>query len=183
MERLESLIEATRDVCDGLPDKRRGSNRRFTMADIGMAAFSVFFMQSPSFLAHQRRLLEGQGRSNCHTLFKMSKIPSDNHIRAMLDPVEPSLFHPLFEEAVRTLEAGDGLATLRCLGDHVLIALDGTQYHHSAKVHCKHCSTVTKAGKTEYFHAMLQAERAIRDEFWDSEEWRRLRLDNGQLTS
>jgi len=33
------------------------------------------------------------------------------------------------------------------------------------------------------FHAMLQVERAIRDEFWDSAEWRHLRLHNGQLTS
>jgi hypothetical protein len=157
VERLDSLFEAVRGVCAALPDKRRGRNCHFSMADIGMAAFSVFFMQSPSFLAHQRQLLEGQGRSNCHTLFKMTKIPCDNHTRAMLDPVEPSVFYPLFEQAVRTLEASGGLAALRCLGDHVLIALDGTQYHHSAKVHCQHCSTLTKAGKTEYFHAMVQA--------------------------
>jgi hypothetical protein len=31
------------------------------MGDIGMAAFSVFFMQSPSFLAHQRQFELGQG--------------------------------------------------------------------------------------------------------------------------
>jgi hypothetical protein len=28
--------------------------------DIGMAAFSVFFMQSPSFLAHQRQFEDGR---------------------------------------------------------------------------------------------------------------------------
>jgi hypothetical protein len=39
------------------------------MRDIGMAAFSVFFMQSPSFLAHQRRFAERHGRSNCANLF------------------------------------------------------------------------------------------------------------------
>jgi hypothetical protein len=57
------------------------------MADIGMAAFSVFFMQSPSFLAHQRQLQEGpgHGRSNCETLFEMTGTPCDNHIRAMLE--------------------------------------------------------------------------------------------------
>jgi ATP-binding cassette subfamily B protein len=33
------------------------------------------------------------------------------------------------------------------------------------------------------FHAMLQAERALREEFWDGAEWRHLRLHNGQLTS
>jgi hypothetical protein len=61
------------------------------MADIGTAAFSVFFMQSPSFLAHQRQLAQraGHGRSNCETLFGMTKIPSDNHIRDMLDGVAP----------------------------------------------------------------------------------------------
>jgi ATP-binding cassette subfamily B protein len=33
------------------------------------------------------------------------------------------------------------------------------------------------------FHALLAAENAIRDEFWNSVEWRHLRLQNGQLTS
>ena len=64
-----------------------------------MAAFSVFFMQSPSFLAHQQRLELGHGRSNCQTLFAISKIPSDNHIRDMLDAAEPALLHPVFATA------------------------------------------------------------------------------------
>jgi hypothetical protein len=34
------------------------------MADIGMEAFSVFFMHSPSFLVHQRQFEAGHGRSN-----------------------------------------------------------------------------------------------------------------------
>ena len=62
---------------------------RYTMADSGRSAFSLFCMQSPSFLAHQRRLEEGQGRSNCQTLFGLDRIPSDNHVRALLDPVDP----------------------------------------------------------------------------------------------
>ena len=95
-----------RNVCAGLPDKRGGRNIQYTMADIGMAAFSVFFVQSPSFLGHQRRLLEGRGRSNCQTLFAMTEIPSDNHIRAMLDPVSPDAFQPAFDAGIRALEAG-----------------------------------------------------------------------------
>jgi hypothetical protein len=38
------------ETCAGVPDKRRGKNSHYAMADIGMAAFSVFFIQSPSFL-------------------------------------------------------------------------------------------------------------------------------------
>ena len=71
---------------------RRGGNTVYDMTDICMAAYSVFFMQSPSFLALQTALQCGRGTSNCQTLFGMERIPSDNHIRAILSPrpLEPS---------------------------------------------------------------------------------------------
>jgi len=125
-----------------------------------MAAFSVFFMQSPSFLAHQRHLAQGAGygRSNCETLFGMRKIPSDNHIRTMLDAVRPECFYPLFARAFDVLDRGGGLAEFRRLGEHVLIAFDGTEYYRSAKLHCPCCSTRKRSGgKTEYFHSLLAA--------------------------
>lgn len=130
------------------------------MADIGMAAFSVFFMQSPSFLAHQRQLCAGvgQGRSNCQTLFGMAAIPSDNHIRDMLDFVEPSSLCGLFDEALAAVERAGALASLRSLGDHMLIAFDGTQYFCSNKLSCQNCSTRKRAnGAIEYFHTLLAA--------------------------
>ena len=148
MGTIEDLISALRETCAGLPDKRRGKNSHYVMADIGMAAFSVFFMQSPSFLAHQRHLADGygHGRSNCETLFGMERIPSDNHVRDMLDPVAPECFHALFSRAVKALEAGGGLTAFRRLGDHVLIAFDGTEYHRSTKLHCACCSTRKRSG-------------------------------------
>ncbi len=128
------------------------------MADIGLAAFSVFFMQSPSFLAHQRRLQEGHGRSNGESLFGLTRIPSDNHIRTIVDPAEPNLLHPVYAAVLHELEQSGGLGDFRRLGDHVLIALDGTQYFCSGKLHCAHCSTRLRSnGRTEYFHAMLGA--------------------------
>jgi hypothetical protein len=134
-------------------------NTTYSMGDIGMAAFSVFFMQSPSFLAHQRQFEVGQGRSNCTSLFGIAKIPSDNHIRDMLDPASPALLHPVFGEAVDQLGRIDGgLDVFRRLGGRVLIALDGTEYHCSRTIHCPHCSTRLRGkGETEYFHAMLAA--------------------------
>src|SRR3954465_15823253 len=63
-------------------------------ADIGLSAFSLFFMQSGSFLAHQRALQDGRKMSNCQSLFGMTAVPTDNHIRAMLDPVHPSHLQP-----------------------------------------------------------------------------------------
>jgi hypothetical protein len=93
------------------------------MADFVMAGFAPFFMQSPSFLAHQRHLETGQGRSNCQTLFGMRKIPGDSQIRAKLDAVEPAMFHPMFADLVAELEQCGGLDAMRCLDGRVLIAL------------------------------------------------------------
>jgi hypothetical protein len=173
MRPLDSLLGSLRGCLDQFPDKRRGQNTTYDIADIGMAAFSVFFMQSPSFLAHQRQFEAGLGRSNCTSLFGMAKIPSDNHIRDMLDPADPALLHPAFGQAVDHLaQCNGGLDSFRRLGGRVLIALDGTEYHCSRKIHCPHCSTrligktdkrakglpqAKAGGETEYFHTMLSA--------------------------
>jgi len=144
-------------VCAGLPDKRRGPRDHddYAMADIGLSAFSIFFMGSPSFLAHQRALAEGHGRSNCETLFGMSAIPSDNYIRLMLDGAPPAAFDGLFFKAT---EAAGPLTPFQCLGGRVLIALDGTQHFCSRKIKCRQCSTRRRSdGGTEYFHTFLGA--------------------------
>jgi hypothetical protein len=154
---LEGLIAGLSEVCAGLPDKRKGPARDdgYKMADIGLSAFSIFFMGSPSFLAHQRALAEGHGRSNCETLFGMSAIPSDNYIRLMLDGAAPAAFDGLF---IKAIEAAGPLTPFQCLGGRVLIALDGTEHFCSRKIKCRQCSTRRRSdGGTEYFHAFLGA--------------------------
>jgi hypothetical protein len=56
------------------------------------------------------------------------------------------------------LEGSGGLEAFRQLGDPVLIALDGTEYHVSNKVHCQQCSSRKRGkDKTEHFHALVSA--------------------------
>jgi hypothetical protein len=153
---LDSLISELKDVCAGLPDQRKGPRRddEYSMADIGLSAFSVFFMGSPSVRAHQRALEEGRGRSNCQTLFGMTAIPGDG-IRMMLDGASPAAFDSLF---FKTIETEGVLAPFRRLEGRTLIALDGTEHFCSRKIHCKRCSTRRRSdGGTEYFHAFLGA--------------------------
>jgi len=88
----------------------------------------------------------------------MIEIPSDNHVRDMLDPVEPECFYAHFPHALEVLEAGGGLTAFRRQGHHVLIAFDGTEYYRSAKLHCPCCSTRKRSGgTTEYFHTLVAA--------------------------
>jgi hypothetical protein len=156
---LDTLLGSLRGCLARFPDKRRGLNTSYPMSDIGMAAFSVFFMQSPSFLAHQRQFEQGHGHSNCSSLFGISKIPSDNHIRDMLDPASPMLLHPVFAAAVDQIcHIDGGLDVFRRLDGRVLIALDGTEYQCSRKIHCRQCSTRLRGkGEIEYYHSMLAA--------------------------
>jgi hypothetical protein len=151
------LIADLGRVCAGLPDQRKAAPRDgdYAMADIGLSAFSLFFMGSPSFLAHQRLLARGQGRSNCQTLFGMTAIPSDNYIRLMLDGASPAAFDTLF---MRAIEKAGPLTRFQCLGGRVLIALDGSEYFCSRKIKCSQCSTRRRAdGGVECFHAFLGA--------------------------
>lgn len=128
------------------------------MADIGLSAFSLFFMGSPSFLAHQRVLAERNSRSNCQTLFGMADIPTDNYIRLMLDGAPPAAFDGLFLKALATAEAAGALPRFHCLGGRLLVALDGTEHFCSRKIHCTQCSQRRRSdGGTEYFHGFLGA--------------------------
>ena len=99
MEVLASLLSGLKAVCAAFPDPRKGRSGNIAMADFGLSAFAMFFMQSASFLSFQRKLEKGQGRSNCQTLFGIEKIPSDNYIRDMLDAADPALLAPCFERA------------------------------------------------------------------------------------
>ncbi len=158
MQIQDRLIAALRRCCQSLPDRRRGQNTTYAMADFALAAFAPFFMQSPSFLAHQRHLETGHGRSNCQTLFGISKIPGESQVRAMLDPIEPALFYPMFADILAAFKQYGGLDAMRVLDGHLLIAWDGTEYHCSADVSCPNCSHRQRGkNKTEYFHTMLAA--------------------------
>jgi len=157
MEMLEALLDGVRSACEAFPDKRRG-DVKYSMADIGLSAFSLFFMQSESFLAYQRELEAGRKTSNCHSLFGMTAIPTDNHIRSMLDPVHPAHLQPAFDQALGILRQHGGLVPFQRLGGRVLIALDGTEYFCSQKLGCPQCLTRRRAnGKVESYHAMLAA--------------------------
>ena len=108
MQVLSSLLSGLKAVCSTFPDRRKGRGGNIEIADFGLSAFAMFFMQSASFLAFQRWLEKGQGRSNGQTLFGIGRIPSDNYIRYTLDEADPTLLRPCFER-IETLLAGPAL--------------------------------------------------------------------------
>ena len=73
MRVLEELLDGLRRVLAFFPDGRQWRPDNIAIADAGLAAFSLFFMQSESFLSHQRRMEHGRNGSNCKTLFGIEK--------------------------------------------------------------------------------------------------------------
>ena len=158
MKHLARHLDRLRTCFAELPDPRRGRNRRYAMADVGMAALSVFLMQSPSFLAHQRALAADGRRSNAHTLFGLARIPCDNHVRQLLDGVPTTHFDDAFHALADDLDARGALEPMRRLDGRVLVALDGTEFFRSRNIRCPNCSTRRRGdGGTEHFHRMLAA--------------------------
>lgn len=60
---IPELMQCLRSSLHNLPDERKpGNNTKYEVEDAVMAAFSVFFTQSPSFLDHQRLMRSKKGK-------------------------------------------------------------------------------------------------------------------------
>ena len=126
------------------------------MEDIGLGAFSVFFTQSPSFLAHQKAMQDTKGANNAQTLFQVRKIPTANHIRDTLDPVDPKHLFPIYDSVYEALGARGILDTFQGVHNTRLIALDGTWYFSSENIECKNCSHIEhKKGEITNYHSAI----------------------------
>lgn len=153
---FDTLVARVHDRLADLPDHRTGKNISYQIIDAALAAFSVFFTQSPSFLAHQQAMAKSKGRSNAGSLFRIEKIPSDNQIRALLDPLTPRHLYPLFDEILIGLEQSGQLDPFRVLNGQLLVSLDGTSYFSSKAIHCPNCQhRLTSTGETTYYHTAI----------------------------
>ena len=147
---LEKYIERVRSCVRNFQDPRQGNNKSYSMEEIGMAAYSVFHLQSPSFLSHQKNMKKKKGSHNGKTLFGFSNIPTDNHIRQVLDSVSPEAMDPFFDSMIEDIDPKEWLVEGR-----LLIALDGVTFFSSSTIHCSCCLRKELSRGTNYSHATL----------------------------
>ena len=159
MNILEGLIDKLRDVSSCVFDKRTSTkNVKYPMEVFSLSAFAMFFMQSYSFLSWQRRMEIGKGASNCQGLFCIEQIPTDNHIRDMLDHVDPYEYQPIFDEAIHVAKQHGVLKDYEVLDGKTLILFDGTEYFSSKKISCSQCLIRShKNAPADHYHTMLSA--------------------------
>jgi hypothetical protein len=153
---FEALIAYLNRAIAQMEDPRQASNgRKYSLKDAVLAAFSVFFMQSESFLDYQRHLESHHGNSNAQSLFGMIRVPTVPQIRNILDGIPAIALAGVFHCIYQGLKRHGYLKPFQVLGG-LLIALDGTQYFDSQALHCEHCSSRTHKNVTvTYFHSAI----------------------------
>lgn len=137
---FDTFVKQLHSTFEQLPEHRTGANLQYRLKDAALSAFGVFFTQSASFLAYQRLLERNKGRSNVQSLFGVERIPSDNQIRNLLDPLAPELLYGNFALGIAELAAMGVLDEFRSYAQQVLISCDGTQTISSQKLNCEHCT-------------------------------------------
>lgn len=154
---LTNIMSELGNCFESMPDYRKpNNNTQYRISDAASGAFSVFFTQCPSFLAHQQTLEKQKDSNNAQSLFGVEKLPCDNQIRKLLDPVPPTTLYPVFDWIYEELFASSELTAFYSPLGYLPVALDGTQYFKSKTIHCETCLTKThRDNSITYFHQAI----------------------------
>jgi hypothetical protein len=125
-----------------------------TMADALLSGFAMVALQCPALLDYDKQRADANGK----TIYGMQCPPCDSSRRAGLDPLAPESLRPSFKAAFRQLQRGKALEEMVFFKGCYLLALDGTGYFSSTKIHCQSClEKHHRDGSTTYSHQMLGA--------------------------
>ena len=151
------FLDFLQDGIKKIKDPRSKSNgTKFKIDEAVLSAFSMFFIQSQSFLEYQRQMQSRNGKNNVQSIFGVEEIPCDQQIRNILDLISATSLSVVFERIYQFLQNGKYLQQYERLEKNLLICLDGTEYHSSSKISCECCSTRNhRNGKVTYSHTAI----------------------------
>lgn len=124
--KFERLVDVWGSVFEHVQDTR-AKNKHDSLSELGRAAFGVFYMQSPFFLAWQREMESRKGKGNVQSLFSSGRIASDEQIKNVLDGCHPETLGVVYRYVITSLAATAKLGQYEQQG-RKLMALDGTHY-------------------------------------------------------
>jgi hypothetical protein len=150
----DALYSLLRLGFERIPD-HRGRECPISLPDALMSAFGMFALKDPSLLAFEER----RNDENMRNLFGIARVPSDTHLREILDPVEPRQLRPVFNNVLSQLQRGKALEPFVFYQGCYLLSLDGTGYFSSSSIHCDSCleKVNQQTGEVTYQHQMLAA--------------------------
>ena len=149
----DALLKRLRTGFADITDHRPGTPK-ISLSDTLMSAFAMFSLKSPSLLAFD----DERNAGNLQQVYGIENVPCDTRLREILDPVDPESLRPLYKSVFGALQRGKALEEMVFIEGHYLVALDGTGYFSSNKVHCESClEKHHRNGTVSYSHQILGA--------------------------
>lgn len=155
----DSLLQSIRDHFKLVTDHRDLTRIRIALSDFLMSGFSIFCLKFPSLLQFEEQMRDGGFASRLGPMFKLVEVPSDTHMRSVLDEIDPSELAPIFKKLFNKVQESKRLEGFQFLDGSYLISIDGSQYYSSYEICCDSCmskrTTEEKSDGLLYYHQML----------------------------
>lgn len=151
----DALISRVHSSFSKIPD-HRDANAKISLEDALMSGFAVFSLKDPSLLTFDGRRDVDE---NLRSIFRIGKIPCDTQMRTILDEVDPESVCAAYKNVFRQLQRGKALEPMVFMDGCYLVALDGTGYFSSHKIHSENCmkKVNSKTGEVTYYQQMMGA--------------------------
>lgn len=114
-----------------------------------------FFFNSAAFI-RQLEILGGQ---------RLGRAPDNDTLAYLCERISPEQLDGVRVHMIRSLVRSQALEYGRLMARYWLIAIDGTGRITYGRPHCPHCLTMTRGGKTVWYHNTLEAKLVTPDGF------------------
>lgn len=160
--KIDQLIDVLRENFQKVLDPRRGF-KIIPLHDILMSSYAIFSLKYPSLLRFDQHSKNEEG-SNTKALFNIENLPSDTHLRDVMDEVNPKKLRRIFTSLFAELQKTKVLSKYEFIKVegfiHYLISIDGTGYFSSKKISCDQCIRYNEKDPSKelrYGHNVLAA--------------------------
>lgn len=152
---IKGLLSVVREVFNKTPSEIKP--KKISLSDCLMSALAMFSLKSPSLLAFDGQRTSDMVVHNLKTLYEVNNVPSDTHMREVLDKIDPQILRECFLSVFHVAQRGKLLEEYEVHGSYLCL-VDGTEIFNSEKVHCNNCcKKVHKDGRITYHHQILGA--------------------------
>jgi hypothetical protein len=90
-------------------------------------------------------------------LFAVDQIPSDTHMRDIIDAIDSGYLRPIFKDFYMRLQRNKYLEQFQIFPSMYYFPIDGSQFFSSNEIHCEQCLVKNhQNGTKSYSHQILQ---------------------------
>ena len=143
---LEAMIALVSQAFAPIPAPRRPDRLDYRLHDTLMSGFAMMFLQYPNLRELQRKMQQRRHQCNLETLFGVREVPSDTHMRDILDGVSVELIRPLLPALCEKIRRAGGakefpttLSSGADQGTYYPLMLDGSDSFHATRLQCPSC--------------------------------------------